>query len=155
MMSFVRRRRLGAFTIVEVMAVVIIVAILAAVAVPLYIAHTRRALTSEAVAGLGAVRSGEQLYYSEHSVYLAVSAGDIGNDPSGTPPGLGLKLDDNTYFDDQAFSVALDGTYNFIATADGSASTGPRAADVADFKVQMRGDGMTRYDFGSGYQSWK
>ena len=153
-MSLMRRRRLAGLTLIELMAVVVIIAILAAVAVPIYIAYTRRAHVSEAVAGLGSIRSAEQIYFAEHNVYLAASGATIANDPSDTPPGLGLDFEKNTYFDEPAFSVVLDGTYDFIATADGSASTGPRADDVADYKVQMRGNGETRYDYGDGYLAW-
>ena len=154
MRSF-RRRRRGGFTLIELMAVIIIVGILAAVAVPMYLRYTARAKMSEALAGLGAIRSAERVYFAEHEAYLAVAAGDVGSDPSDTPPGLGLDFTDNTYFDEEAYSVVLDATYGFVATATGSASTGPRASDISSYAAQRRGDGTTRVDYGDGPTDWE
>ena len=149
------RSRVAGVTLIELMVVVIIVAILAAVAVPIYLAQTRRAKMSEGITGLGSIRTAEQIYYSERNVYLAVAAGNIGKDPSEAPPGLGLDFTKNTYFDHNAFSVVLDAPTGFIATATGSASTAPRASDVATYKAQMNGKGQIRYDWGSGYTNWE
>ena len=57
------------FTLVELMTVVIIVGILAAIAVPLYRANVKKAMASEGAALLGAVRTAERVYYSEHGKY--------------------------------------------------------------------------------------
>jgi len=150
-----RKRGAAGFTLIELVVVVIIVAILAAVAVPIYLAYTRRAHMSEALAGLGSIRTAERAYYAEHNVYLAVAAGDMGEDPTDDPPGLGIDFSKNTYFDENAFSAALDAGTGFIATANGSASTAPRASDIVKYKAQMNGDGEVRYDWGSGYTDWE
>lgn len=159
-MKVVRQsKRVSRFTLIELMVVVIIVGILAAAAVPIYIAQTRRARTSEAVAGLGAIRSVERVYYTEKSAYLAVSAGNIKNNPEDTSPGLGLDFGNNTYFDNSCFSVATDATYGFIATCDGTSTTNaaPRASDISKTKVDMRGNGQIRfsYDGGTNWTSWE
>jgi prepilin-type N-terminal cleavage/methylation domain-containing protein len=148
-------RKVAGVTLIELMAVVIIVAILAAAAVPLVLGQTRRAQVADAVSGLGTIRTTEQVYYAEHNVYLAVAAPNVGSDPSDAPPGLGLDFTNNTYFNEDAFSVVLDATEGFIATADGGASTAPRADDVADYRVQMKGDGQIRYDWGDGWTGWE
>jgi len=159
MKAISQRKRVSRFTLIELMVVVIIVGILAAAAVPIYIAQTRRARTSEAVAGLGAIRSVERVYYTEKSAYLAVSAGNIDNNPEDASPGLGLDFASNTYFDNSCFSVATDATYGFVAGCDGTVSgnAAPRAGDVDTTKMEMRGNGQVRfsYDSGTNWTNWE
>jgi type IV pilus assembly protein PilA len=59
------------FTLVELMVVVIIVGILAAVAVPLYRQNVQRALASEGKALAGSIRTAQRVYFAEHGVYGA------------------------------------------------------------------------------------
>ena len=68
MLGALRKSRMSGFTLVELMVVVIIIGILAAAAVPIYTAQTRRAKTSEALAGLGAIRSAERVYKTENGI---------------------------------------------------------------------------------------
>ena len=151
-------RKSGGFTLVELMVVVIIVGILAAVAVPIYLAQTKRARMSEAVTAAGAIRSSEAVYKTEKNVYLAVAAGNVENEPTAALPGLGLLCDKNTYFDKGCFSVALDTTYGFVTTCNGSLSTtAPRRTEVADYRLEGRGNGQIRYstDAGVVYTTWE
>jgi prepilin-type N-terminal cleavage/methylation domain-containing protein len=76
------------FTLVELMVVVIIVGILAAVAVPLYRANIRRAMSSEGQALVGSIRTAERLYFAENNAYTATWA-----DISGS-----IDLTGNRYF---------------------------------------------------------
>lgn len=62
------------FTLVELMVVAIIVAILAAVAIPLMMGNKDRAIATEAQAALGTVRTALQVYKAEHSVFPTCSA---------------------------------------------------------------------------------
>jgi prepilin-type N-terminal cleavage/methylation domain-containing protein len=52
---FIRRSRSRGFTLVEVLAVVIIVAILAAIAVPIYLSYVESARSNEAQTAIGAI----------------------------------------------------------------------------------------------------
>ena len=54
------------FTLVELMVVVIIVGILAAVAVPLMSANKSKAITSELIAGLGSIETAARMYSVEN-----------------------------------------------------------------------------------------
>lgn len=73
------------FTLVELMVVVIVVGVLAAVAIPMYTLASDRAKASEAVAALGSIRTAMRSYYAEHGTYVhasfvdgaAVTVGDI------------------------------------------------------------------------------
>ena len=137
-------RRKGGFTMIELMMVVIIVAILAAVAVPLYRANVRRAYASEAVATLGAIRSAERTYYAEHGEYLSVAAGDLGNMPTDADPGLGIDCSQNRYWSADAFEVTASGN-TFTATATGDDSTAPEASKVAGIVITMDQTGAITY----------
>jgi prepilin-type N-terminal cleavage/methylation domain-containing protein len=66
-------RRKQAFTLVELMIVVTIVAILALIAIPLYSANTTAAVMSEGVAGCGTIRSALRVYYSQNSTYVGAT----------------------------------------------------------------------------------
>jgi prepilin-type N-terminal cleavage/methylation domain-containing protein len=68
-----RLRRKGAFTLVELMIVVTIVAILALIAIPLYSANTTAAIMSEGVAGCGTIRNALRVYYSQNNTYIGAS----------------------------------------------------------------------------------
>ena len=58
-----------AFTLVELMVTVSILAILATVAIPMYSNYVNRAKQSDAIIGLKAAQMAEEQYYSENNVY--------------------------------------------------------------------------------------
>ena len=57
------------FTLVELLIVMIIVGVLAAVAAPMMQSNVNRAKKSEAVAAIGAIRTAVRTYYVEYGVY--------------------------------------------------------------------------------------
>ena len=59
------RRNEQGFTLMELLVVIVIVAILAAVAVPLYINYVKDATRTEAKGAIGAVITAEQAYYQK------------------------------------------------------------------------------------------
>ena len=95
------------FTLVELMVVVIIVGILAAVAVPLYRSNVRRAMSSEGQALAGSIRTAERVYYAEHDKYGAWA------DISGS-----IDVAGNKYFTTAGTVTA--GTTTFSASVSGS-----------------------------------
>jgi len=66
-------RRKQAFTLVELMIVVTIVAILALIAIPLYSANTTAAIMSEGIAGAGTIRSAMRTWYSQNGSYTGAT----------------------------------------------------------------------------------
>ena len=109
------------FTLVELMVVVIIVGILAAVAVPLYRSNLKRAMSSEGVALVGSIRTAERVYYAEHDKYTGV-ASELG----------GIDLTGNKYFTAApAFSNVAATTFTVTATGTGDAAGVTAAIDQA------------------------
>lgn len=76
--KLIRRTRLrSAFTLVELMIVVVIVAILALVAIPLYQGSVTGAKMSEGIAGCGSIRTALRVYAASHSgTYPTLAAAD-------------------------------------------------------------------------------
>jgi prepilin-type N-terminal cleavage/methylation domain-containing protein len=55
------------FTLIEVLVVVVIVAILAAISVPIYLQYVEGARASDAQATIGAIYNASKMYYQDHS----------------------------------------------------------------------------------------
>ena len=64
-----RSSRRPGFTLVELMVVIVIVALLAAIAVPLYMNYVQDSRRSEAAGGLAAVATAQQTYYQRYGSY--------------------------------------------------------------------------------------
>ncbi|MEK7867776.1 MAG: prepilin-type N-terminal cleavage/methylation domain-containing protein [Candidatus Omnitrophota bacterium] len=62
------------FTLVEVLVVVIIIGILAAIGIPQFAASIEKAKGGEARAGLGHLQTGEKVYYAESEYYTTNTA---------------------------------------------------------------------------------
>ena len=104
MLSKMRKNNKG-FTLVELMIVIAIVGILAAIAIPNFLSYQKKAKTSEAKSILGDVRTMEEAYRAETDGYSS-SLSQIGwTNPTGS-----------TYY---AYSVTAPTTTTFTATASG------------------------------------
>ena len=108
------------FTLVELMVVILIVGILAAVAIPLMQGRIDKAKWSEANATAGTIRTAVRAYAAETSVATAAGLNPSLGD-AGTRSALGFSLTD------------LEGTY--FATANYSIS-GVNADGIAQITVQ-------------------
>ncbi|MHC4464204.1 MAG: type IV pilin protein [Planctomycetota bacterium] len=62
------------FTIIELMIVVVVAALLAAIAIPAYSSYMHRARISEAVSRLASIKMREEAYFSEHGSYTSAAA---------------------------------------------------------------------------------
>jgi type IV pilus assembly protein PilA len=71
------------FTLIELMIVVAIIGILAAIAIPNFLKFQAKSRTSEARTNLGAIFTGETSYYGEANTYGDFT--NIGWGPTGTP----------------------------------------------------------------------
>ena len=126
------RRNQGGFTLVELMIVVIIVGILAAVAIPMYQGATERAKASEAVAALGTIRGAMRVYFAEHGTYVNASFTDGAQVTNGNV----LDVSDTDllgrYFSTECYTFDGVPTANaYSIECNGASSTAPYASEVA------------------------
>ena len=120
------------FTLIELLVVVIIVAVLAAVGIPMLTANVQRARASEAEAGLGDLRTALRTYLSENNTFpgaaltiaqVKVQAADV----------------DGRWFNNGAYTIATTaGTTNYCASANGANSTAPDSAKVKGANLLQR-----------------
>ena len=112
------------FTLIELMIVVAIIGILAAIAIPNFLNYQRRAKTAEARTNLGAIRTSQESYASTADEYVAAATNPNGNIQSTKRQwtsnvagwiDIGFEPKGDIYF---AYSCS-GSTVNFVATAQG------------------------------------
>jgi len=126
------------FTLVELMIVAVIVAILAAVAIPLMSANKSRAMMTEAESALGMLKSTMQTVYAASGAYNVdqngntISAGSITNIP-------GVSTNDvaGRWFNAPAYALTTVTSNTFLFTATGNNSTTSNATQVAGLVVTL------------------
>lgn len=102
------------FTLLEILIVIIIIAILATFAIPQYLKASKRAIASEAVTTIGAIRGALMRYYQEYQQLTNdISALDIDNpnDPAEVP---------NANF---TYTITGDDIHSYTITAEGKDGT--------------------------------
>lgn len=104
------------FTLIELMVVIMIVGVLAAVAVPIFRDRTKQSKWTEGAATAGTIRKALRSYYAEDPIAAAAMAGSTVNTVQGT---LGFFAGDLTgrYFQASNFTItAIDGSGNATIT---------------------------------------
>jgi prepilin-type N-terminal cleavage/methylation domain-containing protein len=109
-----RKNKLG-FTLVELMVVAIIVAILAAVAIPLMSGNKKKAQATEAQAGAGAIKMLVRIMQAEGATAPTALSG---------VKGLNTADLDGTYFINTDYSYSGSGYSNMIVTVSGTSARG-------------------------------
>lgn len=80
------RRASAGFTLIEIMIVAVVLALLAAVALPSFLDSLRKSRRAEAFTALSAVQQAQERWRSNNAAY----ADNLTAAPNATPPGLGL-----------------------------------------------------------------
>lgn len=88
-----RTRAQRGYSIIELMVVIAIIGILAAVAIPSFMGYLRKSKTSEAISFLGAIKQRQAAYYAEMGQYCDVNDDNPSSVPSGGDT-LGWENDD-------------------------------------------------------------
>jgi prepilin-type N-terminal cleavage/methylation domain-containing protein len=132
-------RRSSGFTLIELLIVVIIVAVLAAVGVPLLSANVNRARMTEAEAGLGAIRTAMRAYYAENEKYPTLAA------KNPIEAGITIKPEDlnGQFFQTVDYKITSSAT-EFCVEVNGSQATGPGEAKVEGLERSMNQDGTIK-----------
>jgi len=123
-----QRTARGGFTILELMIVVGVVAVLAAIAIPNFLRYQARSKTSEVKTNLAALRVAEDAYFAEHNVHAPAAA-----EPA-LIPGSRAAVFDAEGSDFATVGWAPEGrvyfSYAVVVSADGSGFTADAGGDV-------------------------
>jgi len=124
------------FTLLELMMVVAVIGVLAAIAIPLLSSYQLRSKSAEAKTNLGAIRVLEETYYSENQTYRSANA-----EPAAIPGSVAAAFDGVTS-DFELLGFVPQGyvyfSYGVAVSADGAGFTADAAADID-------GDGFVQY----------
>lgn len=134
------------FTLVELMVVAIIVALLAAVAIPLMSANKKRAAATEGEAGLGTIRSALRALYAEKGVYnrnLSDAAITAPGGVVGVVPGMSAGDLEGKYFKDGSYSLVSIGATGYQIRVSGNA--GGAATVVSNVIITLDQSGVWDY----------
>ena len=130
MMSKIHTRR-GGFTLIELMIVVAIIGILAAIAIPNFLKFQLKAKTSEGKTNLAAIRTSEESVFAEYGAYVSADTSPLVPPTNNKRPfvdtgaagmnfdGLGWTPEGDVYF-----------VYGVAANAAGVAFTASADADI-------------------------
>jgi len=111
------------FSLVELMIVVAIMAILAAIAIPSFMKFSMKAKTAEASQNLSGIRTAEESYRAEEDAYLACTG--YPNTVLAPPPASGTPWSTPSSGNFATIGFAADGRVRYCYTVTTASATGP------------------------------
>ena len=97
------------FTLIEILIVIVIIGILATIALPNFTRFVERAKADQAITYLRVIRTGERVYFANHSTYIVCANADD------VKTNLGAEVTEENHTFDVAGNPTIADT--FIATA--------------------------------------
>ena len=120
-------KKARAFTLIELMIVVAIIGILAAIAIPNFVKYTCRSKQSEAKGNLKAIYVGEESYRAENDVYVAVASIPAGEGVVTSTNAIGFQPKGARHR--YSYVVTTPASDQFLATA--TATGGPFETELS------------------------
>lgn len=136
-------RRAGGFTLTELMIVIVVIGLLAAVALPTFLDAVRKGRRSEAFNALAAVQQAQERWRGSHAGYAATLGEGSEDDP-------GLGLPDQTPGGYYTVSIAAATAGGYVLVAEGNADTTQASdAECRRLAVRMQGGNLQYAGCGS------
>jgi prepilin-type N-terminal cleavage/methylation domain-containing protein len=127
-MSLIRKRNRKGFTMIELMVVVVIVAVLAAIAIPIYGKYIKNARLSEATGRMGEIITAAKAYAQENQ--------DASGNPT-WPPAAGAGIVDLTSTEQFSYAITAGGGGNANTTALTITATGVAGKKMVGVSVAI------------------